>query len=435
MVVRGVNWLGDAVMTTPALVRLREAFPEAQITLLTHEKLADLWRHQPVVDEVLTFRQGEGVWPVSRKLRHGGFDLALLLPNSPRSAIEAWLAGIPRRVGLRWPWRNLFLTQAVAPASGVTRMRKRTVSEIQARLAANLPREAPAPQSHHLYHYLHLVSALGASAEPLAPCLRLTEEERTTGAARLFERAVQNSKAGTVWFGLNPGAEYGPAKRWPVERFIETANVISQQTGCRWMVFGGPQDRPLAEEVLAGVPSAASLCGQTTLRELMMGLGRCRLLLTNDTGPMHLAAALGTPVVALFGSTSPELTGPGWPGANTPKRNSALWTPEPQRPLTPALSPDGGEGEEEPVHGEGKPQILEASWGQEPRGPLTPTLSHPMGEGEEQPVQGKGRHQLLTTAVGCAPCYRRTCPVDFRCMKNITVERVARAAMEVWGAL
>jgi heptosyltransferase-2 len=118
------------------------------------------------------------------------------------------------------------------------------------------------------------------------------------------------------WFGLNPGAEYGPAKRWPFERFASAAVALQKQTQCRWAIFGGAAERPLAAQIASqiaaapGLAPALNLAGQTTLRELMAALKSCRLLLTNDSGPMHLAAALGTPLVVLFGSTSPELTAP-----------------------------------------------------------------------------------------------------------------------------
>src|SRR6266850_6596367 len=99
ILVRGVNWLGDAVMSTPALLRLRERFPAAHIMLLTPEKLCELWLHHPAINETISFGTGEGLFSVSRKLRAGNFDLALVLPNSPRSALEVWLANIPRRIG------------------------------------------------------------------------------------------------------------------------------------------------------------------------------------------------------------------------------------------------------------------------------------------------------------------------------------------------
>jgi heptosyltransferase II len=314
VLVRGVNWLGDAVMTAPALLRLREALPGAQIGLLTHEKLAGLWLNHPAIDQLLTFRQGESIWSVKRRLRAQAFDTALVLPNSVRSALEVWLAGVPQRFGSAGGWRDCLLTQAVPPAPGLTRMRKRTASEIRSRLASGLQPEGYPTECHQLFHYLHLTAALGASAEPLVPALNLTAAEKDAVATQLFTRAGGRPDPTAFWFGLNPGAEYGPAKRWPVEQFIRAANAISQRTGCRWMLFGAAREQRLADEILQAVPTAASLCGQTTLRELMVGLGHCRLLLTNDTGPMHLAAAVGTPVVALFGSTSPELTGPGLPG-------------------------------------------------------------------------------------------------------------------------
>src|SRR5438093_9708171 len=106
LLVRGVNWLGDAVMTTPALLRLREARPCAHLTLLTHAKLADLWLRHPAIDSVLTFQHGEGAFAIGRRLREGNFSIALVLPNSPRSALEVFLARIPRRIGHARPWRN-----------------------------------------------------------------------------------------------------------------------------------------------------------------------------------------------------------------------------------------------------------------------------------------------------------------------------------------
>ncbi|MGH7991720.1 MAG: glycosyltransferase family 9 protein, partial [Limisphaerales bacterium] len=113
ILVRGVNWLGDAVMTTPVLSRLREKFPEAQITLFTPEKLADLWENHPAIDEIISFAPNENVFAIGKKLRAGKFDVALVLPNSPRSAIEVFLAGIPKRIGCTRPWRNFFLTNAI----------------------------------------------------------------------------------------------------------------------------------------------------------------------------------------------------------------------------------------------------------------------------------------------------------------------------------
>jgi heptosyltransferase-2 len=349
-----VNWLGDAVMSTPALLRLRERFPHAHITLLTPEKLRDLWLHHPALDEVITFQAGEGLLSVSRKLRAGNFDLALVLPNSPRSALEVWLANIPRRIGAARAWRNCFLTQLVAPHPGAVRMRKRSVAEINqliARAASHPASSIQYPASaHHLYQYLHLVAALGANPEPIEPRLVVTDDE-VAAAAKKF--GLENIAAnGRLLLALNPGAEYGPAKRWPVERFIAAAREIQQRTDCTWLILGGQADVALAEPIASAI---RNLSGQTSLRELMALLKSCRVLLSNDTGPMHVAAALGTPVVVPFGSTSPELTGPGLPG--------------------------------------------------------------------------DPRHRLLKSAAPCAPCFLRECPIDFRCMNGISVERVVEAVV------
>ena len=358
ILVRGVNWLGDAVMTTSALARLREKFPAAHITLLTLEKLKDVWLDHPAVNETISFAPGENVFSVGKKLRAGKFDLALVLPNSPRSALEVFLAGIPRRIGYGRPWRNLFLTQAVAPRANAIGMRKRPAGEIKNLISENPKSEIRNSQfpgsAHQIHEYLHLAAALGANAEPLAPQLTVTPAEVAAAKKKFGLEKID----GPI-IGLNPGAEYGPAKRWPVEKFIAAAKEIQQRTNCTWLLFGGKNDQPLTAQIESAIgnrQSAANLAGQTSLRDLMSLLKLCRVLLTNDTGPMHVAAALGTPVVVPFGSTSPELTGPGLPG--------------------------------------------------------------------------DVRHQLLKSNAPCSPCFLRDCPIDFRCLNGISVERVVEAVLE-----
>jgi heptosyltransferase-2 len=362
ILVRGVNWLGDAVMTTPALQRLREAHPDSHITLLTHEKLADLWQGHPSINSVLTFAPSESVWSVGRRLREHRFDTALVLPNSPRSAIEAWLARIPRRIGYARPWRNWFLTNAVQTRLARVEMRKRSVPEIK-RLVSNMQPAARStyPQSaHQIHEYLNLATALGASAAALAPHLDIAPSELQLVASRFGLKP----NIETV-FGLNPGAEYGPAKRWPAERFVLAAVEIQRQTKCHWLILGGPADLSIAREIEIGIQDALpknshatrvlNLAGKTTLRDLCVLLKLCRVVLTNDSGPMHVAAAVGTPVVVPFGSTSAELTGPGLPGDT--------------------------------------------------------------------------RHGLVSAGAPCSPCFLRTCPIDFRCMTNISVEQVVEATL------
>ena len=365
ILVRGVNWLGDAVVTTPALLRLRQARPGAHIALLTPEKLAGLWTHHPAIDAVLTFAQNDSLWRVARKLRQGQFQIGLALPNSHRSALELWLAGIPQRVGCATRLRSWLLTRCVPPRTGILRMRKRSLVEIRRLIAAGAveaSNSAPCPPlsgaAHHLHHYLHLAAALGANPEALPPFLDVHPEE--VEAAR--QKFLLDDRA--PWFALNPGAEYGPAKRWPRERFVAAAAEIQKRAGGRWVVCGGRGDVELAADITAELTrdparhprqAPVNLAARTSLRELCALLKGCRLLLTNDTGPMHVAAAVGTPVVAIFGSTSPELTGPGLPAVST--------------------------------------------------------------------------NLLLQSNAACSPCFRRRCPIDFRCMTGISVARVVEAVL------
>jgi heptosyltransferase-2 len=362
ILVRGVNWLGDAIMSTPALRRLREARPRAHITLLTDEKLADLWRHFPAVDAVITFARNESVWSVANRLRPHHFQLGLILPNSHRAAFELWFARIPQRVGYAAPLRNWLLTQSIEPRTAAVRMRKRSTKEIDRLIHCPTPApRSPAPPGvHHLFQYLNMVAALGASAEPLRPQLAVTDAE--VDAAKNKSKLAGEQPI----FGLNAGAEYGPAKRWPKERFAAAAIEVQRRTNCRWLILGGPDDAELAGWIVGEIALHASrptppinLAGHTTLSELCALLKLCRVLLTNDTGPMHLGAAVGTPVVALFGSTSPGLTAPGLPG--------------------------------------------------------------------------DPRHCVISSNVACSPCYRRECPIDFRCMRGITVEAVVSAVLNVWN--
>ena len=373
ILVRGVNWLGDAVMTTPALLRLRQARPGARITLLTPAKLADIWESHPALDAVEVFDENESSWRVGLRLRREKFDIGLVLPNSPRSAFEVWLAGIPERIGQARPWRNFFLTQALPPRAGAAPMRKRSKSEINFLIRQpNATTAAPLPEAaHHIHQYLHLTAALGAQAEPVPPQLAVSRNA-LDGFIRKF-KLTANPPERRPWFGLNTGAEYGPAKRWPEERFTQAAIEIQRRTQCRWLLLGLPSEKESVSRIAANIQRAAeqqfgreraaespfvlNLAGATTLGELCAALKLCRVLLTNDSGPMHVAAALGTPVVVPFGSTSAGLTGPGAPG--------------------------------------------------------------------------DARHQLLSARAPCSPCFLRRCPIDFRCMTGIAVKSVVNAVLKV----
>ncbi len=320
ILVRGVNWLGDAVMTTPALQRLRECYPGATITLVTPSKLADLWRGHPAINGVLAFDSHEGLLSIARRIRELQCALAVILPNSPRTALECWLGRVPLRVGHQRPWRNIFLTHAVPPRKGELPMRKRTPGEIES-LCARLPDNEPARipvEAHHINQYLNLMTALGADGTPCRPFLSVSTEEQSAF------RQKHGIGPAQLLLGINAGAEYGPAKRWPLERFIAAAKAIHARTQCHWLVLGGPSDVELAETLVRGMREdgqghgwITNVAGKTMLRELCAAVKCCSAVLTNDTGPMHVAAATGTPVVVPFGSTSMEMTCPGLPGDAT----------------------------------------------------------------------------------------------------------------------
>lgn len=319
IVVRSVNWLGDAVMTTPALQRLRERFPDAEIVLLTPAKLADLWTQHPAIDRIVDLDAREGLWKTARRIRNYHADLGIIFPNSARTALEFWLARIPHRLGTATPGRRWLLNHAIERDSAAIRMRKRTPSEVSALVAGRMtPSPKPGPEAHQLHHYLRLVAALGASPIPLAPFLRVSQNERTAARQTLATNWPGKLPSGweSGWLGINPGAEYGPAKRWPAEYFGNTVEILrAGGHQIPFVIFGGAADSGAAATVVRTACSpCANLAGKTRLRELMALLAECRVLLTNDTGPMHVAAALGVPVVVPFGSTSPELTGPGLSG-------------------------------------------------------------------------------------------------------------------------
>ena len=366
LLVRGVNWLGDAVMSTPALQRLRERLPQSRISLLTNAKLADLWLRFPAVDRVVTFAPGDSPWSIARQLRRDGFDTALVFPNSLRSALEVWLAGVPTRIAYAGNGRSCFLTRALPYPRDRLRLRRRGAHEIKCLISAkpSPPRAETGVRSvHQLHDYLGLGQALGANPAALSPRLELGADEMQSALAECLPVPPDGNRPAfhtkSLWLGLNPSAAYGPAKCWPIERFAEVVRQVSEQVpNATWLCFGSAADWPLCQKLceLSG-NHPLNLAGKTTLRQLMALLKSCRVLLTNDSGPMHVAAALGTPVVVPFGSTSPELTGPGLPGDS--------------------------------------------------------------------------QHRLLRGTAPCAPCFRRTCPIDFRCMTSIAPEDVCRAVLAV----
>ena len=301
ILIRSTNWIGDSVMTMPAVQRLREFAPDAYIALLCPGKFHDLWGHNPYIDEIIPFGRRVNV----RQLRDRKFDVAIIFPNSLRSARECKRAQIPRRVGFAGHWRRFFLTDVVPqPRAERAVYEKRTVAdkEFKVKVFRSL--------RHQSQHYLDIIAYLGGNAEPIPPRIFLATEELPALSKFLRDD-------GRPVIALNAGAEYGPAKRWPPERFAEVAIKVSERTDCRWLILGGSGDAPIAAAVEEKLRMARldqdtviNVAGKTTLLDLCALLTFCKVLVTNDTGPMHVAAAIGTPVVSVWGSTSPELTGP-----------------------------------------------------------------------------------------------------------------------------
>ena len=289
ILVRATNWIGDAVMSMPAVQRLRELERDAHITLLCPVKLHDLWRHNPFLNKVIDIGQ----------LPANEYDVAVIFPNSFRSAWECWRAGIPTRLGFAGHWRRKLLTHVVEESHAEQPVSKKIT------VAGKKFKVKLFPTTRHQTHrYLDLVSFLGGKRELVQPKVWLAHGEMPS--------LTKFMREGTrPFFAINAGAEYGPAKRWLPERFAEVAKRVSDEVDCRWLLLGGPGDVAIAGQIAATIGNdVVNVAGKTTLLELCELMKFCRLLLTNDTGPMHLASAVGTPLVAIFGSTSAELTGP-----------------------------------------------------------------------------------------------------------------------------
>ena len=268
LLVRSSNWLGDAVMSILAVEACKLGRPDLHITVLAPAKLAALWRRVPAVDEVIAIESGESPLALGRRVKEK-FDAAILFPNSLRSALEARALGVRHVIGYPGHQRRWLLRR--------------------------IPPFAPESGGHHANRFLKLAAFCGA---PVGK----------DGAS--FTRAARKSGA-MPRIGVCPGAEYGPAKRWPAERFAAAMSEFQAKQPAEWILFGVAGDAPAGEAIANNCPFAViNRIGRTTLDQLMDELAGCDALLTNDTGTMHLAAFLGVPTVAIFGSTEPALTSP-----------------------------------------------------------------------------------------------------------------------------
>jgi heptosyltransferase II len=295
IIVRAVNWLGDLVISLPALRAVRRTWPNAHLAVMVADRLAGFYSGAAgsLVDEVIpfTFRAGlPGLadrWRFARRvLAPGRFDLGILFPNSFDSALVFLLAGVPRRVGYRRDGRGLLLTRSIPVTAGLL-------------------------DQHQVHYYLNLARTLGADGSPDCLDLPILPQARARADELL-------SAAGPRRAALAPGAAFGPAKAWPVDKFAALADRLAAD-GWTPVFVGAPGQDALAA---AGIvdrmnrkEAAVNLAGRTDVAELLGVLSRCAAFIGNDSGAMHAAAAMGLPAVGLFGSTDPDRTGPLGPHA------------------------------------------------------------------------------------------------------------------------
>ncbi len=281
ILVCGTNWLGDSVMSLPALAAHRAAAPADELILAVKPGLAPFWDLYPSLYTArLALSPGlAGLLRAARELRARAPDRAVLLPNSLRSALLPWLAGVPERAGARGHWRRALLTRVLETAPAGARR-------------------------HQAWEAMRLLG-LDDTAAALPPLPPLTPpREAAEQAAALLPGAP-----GT-WLAVLPGAARGPSKQWPAAHFAAAARALCAARGWRPVLFGAPGDRAACDAVAAALPGALNLGGRTSLPVLAAALQRAGAALSNDSGGMHLAAAAGIPVVAVFGLTDPAVTGP-----------------------------------------------------------------------------------------------------------------------------
>jgi len=294
ILVRATNWVGDAVMSLPALRSLRQRFPQARISILAKPWVADLYRREPFCNELIpyTARTWAEKWAAARALRCQGFDTAILLQNAFEAAAIANVARIPERIGYARDSRGFLLTRAIS-----------------------VPKPGEIPR-HESFYYLELLRRAGILDEmPLNDAIRLegAPAARAAGLERFHELGL-----GETVIGISPGAAYGTAKRWLPDRFADSAIRVANELGATVAIFGSQGERGLCQMVAASVAASIvkpvkNLAGETSLAEFIDLAAACRVYLTNDSGAMHIASALGVPTIAVFGATDDQATGPTGP--------------------------------------------------------------------------------------------------------------------------
>jgi heptosyltransferase-2 len=288
ILVRGVNWIGDTILSLPAIEGLRRLLPEASITFLVKDHLRSLFSSAPWAKEVLVLPQGSGMSLLSgesriiRRITSERYDLALILPRSPRAALLPYLAGVRYRIGYACNGRSILLTHGIKETGKLLRC-------------------------HQADYYYHLVQFLGDCGERQLPRLYISRDDDAWAESFYNHAGISRHE---VVIAFNPGSTYGPAKCWPPARYIELARRVLSLPRNRLLLVGGADNAPLIDYIYLSLGRRAIKAVGKELIRLAALLKRCDSIITNDTGPMHVAAAVGIPVIAIFGSTDPCTTSP-----------------------------------------------------------------------------------------------------------------------------
>jgi len=308
------SWLGDAVITIPTIYGIKNLFPDAHLAILAKDTISDIFKTVEAVDEIIPFHKEKGckkafsILKTSSMLKTKKFDRVFIFPKSIGSALTCFLAGIPERIGFRSGGRKFLLTKTVE-------------------------RDQKILSKHQVHYYKKLLGISEKTSFPKLPHVHVPESHIKWAYEFLLSKR-DSSKDFLV--GINPGSTYGEAKQWLPERYEELVKRLYKNNRCDIIIFGDLNTSLLAEEINKGLKNKAiDVTGKTDILQLAALLKKCDVLVTNDTGPMHVACAVQTPVVAIYGSTNPVTTSPLGPDAVMIKKNT------PCSPCMKRVCPDG----------------------------------------------------------------------------------------------
>lgn len=301
ILVRVPNWIGDSILALPAIESLRQNFHDAHIWIAAQGWVEELFSAFDFIKGIISLPAATDLKRLktsAQKIKKHDFDTGLLLTNSFSSALLFYLAKIPQRWGYARDGRRILLTRAVA-----FKNKENFIHQVQC--------------------YLHLISELGLQTSPPELRLPLTQEDRQEAENLLFSLHVDTKKPLVI---LNPGAFYGPSKRWPASKFSKLAALLQDRNESEILIIGSSEEVVLAESIAASLKKKPFiLTGKTKLRQLAGLMSHASLFITNDSGPMHMANALNIPVVAIFGPTDPRVTGPFQDPSVVIKKEVSCW--------------------------------------------------------------------------------------------------------------